>query len=131
MGRHAPSNTRNTTDSRSVHTANTPRTHNPTVGSVPVAEIRRAAAGLEFTFVSGLQSNLNKAFTLADGAGFHNNPGYFQVEYQKLLAVTTADVKRVANKYLTRGRVVLSVVPMGKLDQASKPSESKKVEGAQ
>ena len=38
-----------------------------------------------------------------------------------------ADVKRVANKYLTKGRVVLSVVPIGAADQASKPSESKKV----
>ena len=47
-----------------------------------------------------------------------------------MLTVTPADVKRVANKYLTRGRVVLSVVPMGKLDQASKPSDSKVVKGA-
>jgi zinc protease len=88
-------------------------------------EIQRASAGLEFQFVSGLQSNLGKSMRLADGAGFHNNPGYFQTEYQKELSVTPADVKRVANKYLTRGRVVLSVVPMGQLDQASKPSESK------
>ena len=92
-------------------------------------EIQRATAGLELGFVSGLQSNLGKSFTLADGAGFHNDPGYFQTEYQKLLAVTPADVKRVANKYLTPGRVVLSIVPMGKLDQASKPDESKKVGG--
>ena len=48
-------------------------------------------------------------------------PGYFKTEYQKTQAVTAADVKRVANKYLTTGRVVLSIVPMGKLDQASKP----------
>ena len=41
--------------------------------------------------------------------------------------MTPADVKRVANKYLTPGRVVLSIVPMGKIDQASKPDESKKV----
>ena len=41
--------------------------------------------------------------------------------------MTAADVKRVANKYLTKGRVVLSIVPMGKLDQAAKPGESKKV----
>ena len=65
----------------------------------------------------------------SDGAGFHNNAGYFEVEYQKLMAVTPSDVKRVAIKYLTRGRVVLSVVPMGKLDQASKPSVSRKVTG--
>ena len=88
-------------------------------------EIQRATAGLEFAFVSNLQSNLGKTMTLADGAGFHGAPGYFQTEYQKMLAVTPADVKRVANKYLTKGRVVLSVVPMGQLNQASKPSESK------
>jgi zinc protease len=91
-------------------------------------EIQRATAGLEYDFVSGLQSNLGKAFRLADGAGYHNDPGYFATEYQKMLAVTPEDVKRVANKYLTRGRVVLSVVPTGKADQASKPSESKKVQ---
>lgn len=90
-------------------------------------EIARATAGLEFSFVNGLQSNLGKATRLADGAGFHGDPGYFQTEYQKQLAVTPADVKRVANQYLTKGRVVLSVVPMGKTDQASKPAESKKV----
>jgi hypothetical protein len=33
----------------------------------------------------------------------------------------------VAAKYLTSGRVVLSVVPMGKTDQASKPQASVKV----
>jgi len=88
-------------------------------------EIQRATAGLEFEFVSGLQSNLGKSGTLADGAGYHNDPGYFQTEYQKMLAVTPADVKRVANKYLTKGRVVLSIVPMGQLNQASKSAESK------
>jgi zinc protease len=92
-----------------------------------VDEIQRASAGLERDFLNRLQSNLGKASTLAAGAGFHNNAGYFEVEYRKLLAVTPADVKRVANTYLTRGRVVLSVVPMGKLDQASKPSDSRKV----
>jgi zinc protease len=90
-------------------------------------EIQRATAGLEYDFVSGLQSNLGKAGTLANGAGLHGNAGYFEIERQKLLAVTPADVQRVANKYLTRGRVVLSIVPMGKLDQASKPSESREV----
>ena len=39
-------------------------------------------------------------------------------------AVTAADVKRVANKYLTAGRVVLSIVPLGKLDQAAKPERA-------
>jgi len=41
--------------------------------------------------------------------------------------VSADDVKRVANRYLTEGRVVLSIVPMGKPEMASKPEESKPV----
>jgi zinc protease len=90
-------------------------------------EIQKAIAGDELDFVSGLQSNLGKAMRLTDGAGFHDDPAYFRTEYSKGQAVTAADVKRVANKYLTKGRVILSIVPTGKLDQAAKPGESKKV----
>jgi len=90
-------------------------------------EIRKAKAGLELSFLRGLESNLGKAMQLCDGAGFHGDAGYLRTDYRKYQAVTAADVKRVANKYLTSGRIVLSVVPMGKLDQASKPAESKRV----
>ena len=90
-------------------------------------EIQKATAGEELSFVRGLESNLGKAMRLSDGAGYHGDPGYFRTEYMKGQSVTAADVKRVANKYLTAGRVVLSVVPMGKVDQAAKPGESKKV----
>jgi zinc protease len=90
-------------------------------------EIQKATAGEELGFVRGLESNLGKAMRLSDGAGFHDDPGYFRTEYSKGQSVTAEDVKRVANKYLTKGRVVLSIVPVGKLDQASKPGESKKV----
>ncbi len=64
-------------------------------------QIQRATAGLELSFVSSLEDNLSKAFTLADGVGYHNDAGFFQTRYTKTLAVTPADVKRVANKYLT------------------------------
>jgi zinc protease len=90
-------------------------------------EIQKAVAGLELSFIRGLESNLGKSFQLAEGAGYHGDPGAFQRDYQKTIAVTAEDVKRVANKYLTRGRVVLSVVPQGKLDQAAKPDESVRV----
>jgi zinc protease len=92
-------------------------------------EVKRALAGEELGFLRGLESNLGKAMQLCDGAGFHGDAGFFKTAYQKSQAVTPAEVKRVANKYLTNGRVVLSVVPTGKLDQASKPAESKKVTG--
>jgi zinc protease len=90
-------------------------------------EIQKATAGEELSFVRGLESNLGKAMRLSDGAGYHGDPGYFRTEYMKGQSVTAADVTRVANKYLTAGRVVLSIVPIGKADQASKPGESKKV----
>ena len=90
-------------------------------------EMQKATAGEELAFVRGLESNLGKAMRLCDGAGFHGDPGYFRTEYAKSQSVTAADVKRVANRYLTAGRVVLSVVPIGKADQAAKPGESRKV----
>ncbi len=90
-------------------------------------EVQKATAGEELSFVRGLESNLGKAFQLANGVAIHGDAGYFRTEYQKTLSVTPADVQRVANKYLTAGRVALSVVPSGQNDQASKPTESTKV----
>ncbi len=91
-------------------------------------EVQKATAGEELSFVRGLESNLGKAFQLVNGAAIHGDAGYFRTEYQKTLAVTPADVQRVANKYLTSGRIVLSVVPPGQTGQASKPAESTKVQ---
>ena len=90
-------------------------------------ELQKAKSGLELGFVRGLESNLGKANQLLDGAVFHDNPGYFSTDYQKTLAVTAADVKRVAAQYLGGNRIVLSVVPKGKKDQASKATESEVV----
>jgi zinc protease len=90
-------------------------------------EMSRASAGLEFDFVSGLESNLGKGETLINGLAFHNDAGYFKTNYTKMKAVTAADVKRVAAKYLGAGRAVLSIVPLKSVDQASKPDASVKV----
>ncbi|HEY2825385.1 MAG TPA: pitrilysin family protein [Gemmatimonadales bacterium] len=90
-------------------------------------EMARSAAGLEFQFVSQLESNLGKAEILEDGLVFHHDAGFFHTQYEQLRAVTAADVKRVANKYLGANRVVLSTVPAGKLDMAAKPEASTKV----
>jgi zinc protease len=58
---------------------------------------------------------------------FHGDPARYRSDYAKLKAVTSDDVKRVANKYLGAGRVVLSIVPLGKADLASKADQSTKV----
>lgn len=90
-------------------------------------ELQKAKSGLELNFLRGLESNLGKAEQLNTGSVFHGDPGHLSTTYQKTLAVTAADVKRVANQYLTRSRIVLSVVPKGKKDQASKATESEAV----
>ena len=43
---------------------------------------------------------------------------------RRMQAVTAADVKRVANKYLGADRVVLSIVPLGKTELASHADKS-------
>jgi len=94
-------------------------------------EVRRATAGTELDFLRGLESNLGKAEQLAQGAVYHGDAGYFRTEYEKSRSVTQADVKRVANQYLTTGRVILSVVPAGHVDQAAKPADSRNVTAEQ
>ncbi|HJX93803.1 MAG TPA: pitrilysin family protein [Pyrinomonadaceae bacterium] len=90
-------------------------------------EVQRAKAGLELGFLRGLESNLGRADQLLDGAVFHGDPGFFSTDYQKTLAVSAADVKRVAAQYLSGNRIVLSVVPKGKKDQASRATASETV----
>jgi zinc protease len=90
-------------------------------------ELAKTSAGIEFGYVSQLQSNLGKADILNDGLVFHGDAARYKRDYDKFKSVSAGDVKRVANKYLTAGRVVLSVVPLGKPDQASMVAKSTKV----
>jgi len=88
-------------------------------------ELKRVKAGQELSFLDDLQSNLGKAFQLAEDQTFRDDPSYtFRVGYAKTQAVTAADIKRVANKYLGSSRVVLSNVPLGKRDLASHADRS-------
>jgi len=91
------------------------------------AEVQRATAGAELAFVQGLESNLGKSETLGEGQVFHGDPGHFSTELAEIRALTPADIQRVAKKYLTAGRVVLSVVPEGQLSAASKAASSREV----
>jgi zinc protease len=90
-------------------------------------ELQKAKSGFELNFLRGLESNLGKADQLLAGSVFYGNAGQFKIDEEKARAVTTADVKRVAAQYLSRSRIVLSVVPKGKKDQASKAAESETV----
>ena len=90
-------------------------------------EVQKAKSGRELSLLRGLESNLGKSNQLISGSVFFNDAGRFRTDYQKTMAVTAADVKRVANKYLAGSRIVLSVVPKGKKDLAAKATESETV----
>ena len=88
-------------------------------------EVTRAKAGLQLSFLRNLEQNLFKAFELATDQSFYNDPAHsFRVDYPATQAVTQADVKRVADKYLGSARIVLSDVPLGKTELASHASKS-------
>ena len=90
-------------------------------------ELQKAKSGMQLSFLRGLESNLGKANQLISGSMFYGNAAQFRTDYEKTLAITAVDVKRVAGMYLARPRIVLSVVPKGKKDQASKAAESEAV----
>jgi zinc protease len=73
----------------------------------------QTVTGLQFTFAKGEQ--------LAQGETLDKNPTSFVDDLGKYAAVTPAEVQRIAKKYLGPGRVVLSMVPAGKLDMIAKP----------
>jgi len=61
----------------------------------------------------GLQTALGRAQSLAQNAVFWNDPGRANTQLQRIDAITAADVKRVAEKYLKpTNRVVVICYPM-------------------
>ncbi len=94
-----------------------------TVQTTPftAAELERYKAGIRVDAVTGLEGAHDKAETLAEGQVFYGDPLNYAVQQRAALAVTTKEVARVAKKYLTSGRVVLSMVPAGQAAQASYP----------
>jgi zinc protease len=88
-------------------------------------ELARVKAGQEAQFLSGLQSNFSKMMQLAMDQMYFNDPVHtLRVDFPRTQAVTAADIKRVANKYLTKTRLVLSTVPLGKTEVASHADKS-------
>ena len=91
----------------------------------PTAEqMKKATANIEYSSYAGLQSMLGKAMQLASGWIYHGDPSWYARNLTETLAVTAADVKRVANTYLGPNRIVLSAVPMGKRNLASHADQS-------
>jgi len=86
------------------------------------AEVDRFKNYVRVSSVLGLDGALNKSNILLDGQVFHGDPLYYVKDIEETLALKPADVSRVATKYLTAGRIVLSMVPAGKLTDIANPS---------
>lgn len=65
-------------------------------------EVEKARAAARRNLVSSLQSSLSRAILLTQYALFYDNPGLINTRAERLAAVKTADVQRVARQYLTR-----------------------------
>jgi zinc protease len=101
-------------------------------------DLDRIKAALETQFYNSLSSVQGKGFQLAQYNIFAGDPGFLEKDFLNLLAVTTADVVRVYNKYVkNKNYVATSFVPRGKLELALEGSkqadvvEEKIVQGAE
>jgi zinc protease len=70
---------------------------------------------------TSLQPRFARADTLAHDQIFAGDPTAYAKQAMGARALTSADVERVRRKYLGSRRVILSLVPAGKLDLISKP----------
>ena len=99
-------------------------------------DLNRIKAGQETAFYTKLSSVLGKGFQLAQYEIFAGNPAFITQDVKNILAVTTADVMRVYQKYI-KGKyfVATSFVPKGESALALKGStlatviEEKIIEG--
>ena len=84
-------------------------------------DIRDYSNRLADSTVVGLEAESERADMMAMGEQFAHDP----VDYQRQLAarerLTPADLLRAAARYLQAPRMVMSMVPAGKLDEISKP----------
>jgi zinc protease len=76
-------------------------------------EIERAYNERESAYIYGIQTVLGKADQLNQYHTFLRKPAYFEQDLARYRAVKAADVRRVANKYITDKRLVLTVIPRG------------------
>ncbi len=85
-------------------------------------ELARFNAFNRVNAATSLQLHFARADTLAHDDVFAGDPSSYAAQANAALTLTSADVQAAARRYLTAGRVVMSLVPAGKLDLISKPN---------
>jgi len=90
-------------------------------GEGPTArELEQAKNSIEANFLRSIESVMGKADQLNEYFYVTGHPDSFQADLDRYRNVTAADVQRVIKKYLLANRVMISVVPQGKLELAAK-----------
>ena len=77
------------------------------------AELEKAKNVLQSGFIANRETTLGKAEELHHYLTFHNSIDEINTDLDRLLAVTSDDVKRVANTYLAPGNLTLLIVRAG------------------
>jgi len=89
---------------------------------VTESEVRRWVASYRMQALSEMQSVTTIASDIGDATLSQKNPLAFFEMVDRAQRVTPAQVQAAAKKYLTADRVVVSIIPPGKLDLISKPN---------
>jgi zinc protease len=77
------------------------------------AELEKAKNALRAGFIGNRETTLGKAEELHHYLTFHNSIDEINTDLDRVVAVTSDDVKRVANQYLTPGNLTLVIVRAG------------------
>ncbi len=76
-------------------------------------ELKKAINQLTVDAVTNLATNDGRAQGIAQGALFFDDPVHALTELEKYRKVTSKDIKRVANRYLTDNWLTLEILPKG------------------
>jgi zinc protease len=92
---------------------------------ITALELDKARNLFRRAFVFGLQSNLARARRLAEFEMYDGNAALLRTELDRYLAVSAADVQRVAGQYFqAQNRTVLDVIPRHPVAAAAAPGPS-------
>ena len=80
---------------------------------ITAAELEKAKNALRSGFIGNRETTLGKAEELHHYHTFHNSTEEINTDLDRLLAVTSDDVKRVASTYLAPGNMTLLIVRAG------------------
>jgi zinc protease len=89
---------------------------------VTTEELSRFNMLNQVSAATSLQLHVWRADTLAHDEVFVGDPSSYATQANAALSLTPADVQAAARRYLTPARVVMSLVPSGKLELISKPN---------